>query len=640
MGISNDIMESVRRFKRWGEVQSRIKNEQREATDEMKAERARFNGLRRLNVDPGVFLESVLEDNDLTSVSYFERGKLASRPVGRIHFDLGPNIGQGFATGFLVAPGLLLTNQHVLPSPDVARVATVTFDAEDGVDGLPKSPHVFRLEPQRGYVSDKGLDFCFVAAAARSTQGVPISSFGFLRLHQTTGKILREEYATIIQHPRGRQKQVAARNNQILVYVYDRELKEEQQRADNNYLYYETDTLPGSSGAPVFSDQWFVVALHRRGVPSTPVRDDKEVVLRQDGKVASDKDPDESIKFVANEGVRVSRIMRRLETLSGGEPGERQAAAAQVLADIQATLAQQDAGPFWVPTASVNRLSGGADTGAGEPVEEASHRSLAVFRDASGFDEDFLGVRVGLPRLGAALKSAAARRLDQPGEYHLPFRHFTTVVHAQRRLPIFAAVNINGETINTSKKPSRPGWSYDPRLDETHQPDDSIFSNMVERGHMAARDFMWWGDDDEAKQADIHSFTLSNVCPQMEKFNGRLEWYKLERLIMGTVKSKRQKVDCFMGPILLDSDPLYDDLRGDASTAAFGTGMRMPRTFWYVLAWLESGAVKNRCFVLDQSDDIQEAGALEFDFAAPATVSEVSLARVKQLAKITFPGLA
>lgn len=39
-------------------------------------------------------------------------------------------------------------------------------------------------------------------------------------------------------------------------------------RADNAYLYSATDTLKGSSGAPVFNDQWYVVALHRRGVPA------------------------------------------------------------------------------------------------------------------------------------------------------------------------------------------------------------------------------------------------------------------------------------------------------------------------------------------------------------------------------------
>ena len=72
------------------------------------------------------------------------------------------------------------------------------------------------------------------------------------------------EYATIAQHPNGRQKHLAARENRITVYLYDDDLKPTE-RAENDFLYYSTDTTKGSSGAPVFNDQWYVVALHRRG---------------------------------------------------------------------------------------------------------------------------------------------------------------------------------------------------------------------------------------------------------------------------------------------------------------------------------------------------------------------------------------
>ena len=34
--------------------------------------------------------------------------------------------------------------------------------------------------------------------------------------------------------------------------------------ADATRLIYETDTLPGSSGSPVFNDQWQLVGLHHR----------------------------------------------------------------------------------------------------------------------------------------------------------------------------------------------------------------------------------------------------------------------------------------------------------------------------------------------------------------------------------------
>ena len=57
---------------------------------------------------------------------------------------------------------------------------------------------------------------------------------------------------SIIQHPQGGPKQIAVTANQV-VNIFDHRLQ------------YTTDTLPGSSGSPVFNDDWKVVAIHRAG---------------------------------------------------------------------------------------------------------------------------------------------------------------------------------------------------------------------------------------------------------------------------------------------------------------------------------------------------------------------------------------
>lgn len=54
----------------------------------------------------------------------------------------------------------------------------------------------------------------------------------------------------LIQHPNGSPKQIGIRNNSIY-------------QSQTSLLLYFTDTLEGSSGAPVFDDFWKVVALHR-----------------------------------------------------------------------------------------------------------------------------------------------------------------------------------------------------------------------------------------------------------------------------------------------------------------------------------------------------------------------------------------
>ncbi len=160
------------------------------------------------------------------------------------------------------------------------------MDAEDDLDGLPRPPRVFKFTPDQLFLADRELDFAFAAVAPRAVDGTPLGGYGYLKLFGRTGKVAAGEYATIIQHPDGRQKHLAIRNNQITVYAQDGDLSDAD-RAANNFLYYSTDTLPGSSGAPVFSDQWYVIALHRAGVPETRTRGGKTTLVRKQNRPAT-----------------------------------------------------------------------------------------------------------------------------------------------------------------------------------------------------------------------------------------------------------------------------------------------------------------------------------------------------------------
>src|SRR5215213_1543390 len=60
-------------------------------------------------------LERILQGNDLTDISYLAQGMLCARAVCRI--EIRNERGKlGYGTGFLVAPGVLMTNHHVLPT--------------------------------------------------------------------------------------------------------------------------------------------------------------------------------------------------------------------------------------------------------------------------------------------------------------------------------------------------------------------------------------------------------------------------------------------------------------------------------------------------------------------------------------------
>ncbi|MBY0488947.1 MAG: DNA/RNA non-specific endonuclease [Gemmatimonadaceae bacterium] len=591
-----------------------------------------------------VFFESIIEGSDILPIRYLDIGLRAARAVGRIEIPVDGR-GTGFATGFLIAPNLLMTNQHVLRSSDWALAATATFDASDDARGLPLTPHVFRLDPLDIFVADEALDFSIVSVLPVATDGTRLSRFGYLRLFEETGKIVRDEYASIIQHPNGRQKHLAIRNNRVTVYPYD-ETADASQLEGNSFIYYETDTVRGSSGSPVMNDQWFVVALHRRGVPAVRTVRGQPVVLRRDNRAARPDDDDASIQYVSNEGVRVSRILARLGEIAGNADNPFQASATRALGIIRTAAGFVADGPLATPVEVATPLSAvGARSGtrrlalAPEGLE-ITRRALDQFPDSLGYDPDFLeGFTIPLPTPTPTLRRALAPRVDRPQEYLLPFRHFTTAMHARRRLPVFAAVNIDGARRPSGSLGQRPPWSYDPRIAEEHQPDDSIFSQMLQRGHQAAREYVIFGSAAERRQADIHSFTLTNVCPQIAAFNGSREWYRVEREVVGQAKAESARLIEFVGPILQADDPTFDSLRSKESTAAFSTRIRVPLRFWKIIAWVEGDALVHRAFILDQSDELDEAGPLELDIETPDGVLDSTIDEISELTGLRFDGL-
>jgi endonuclease G len=94
----------------------------------------------------------------------------------------------------------------------------------------------------------------------------------------------------------------------------------------------------------------------------------------------------------------------------------------------------------------------------------------------------------------------------------------------------------------------------------------------------------------------------------------------------------------FVGPILRATDPDYDDLRGPGSSAAHGTRIRIPLKFWKIIVWVEQGQLHHQALILDQRDELEEAGPLELDIAIPEGVQETTVARIAELTDLHFEG--
>jgi len=251
--------------------------------------------LRRLGLDRLGF-ERIIGRNNLIEVSALERGARVARAVGRVRIRDAAGRLVGTGTGVLVSPELLLTNQHVLRDPEEARYSQIEFNFQDGLDGRPLAPVVFDFDPDRFYLADPVLDFALLAVRDDDRARQPLSAFGWCPLKPEEGKVLKGEFLNIIQHPNGGPKQAAIRENRLTALL---EL----------FLHYETDTAPGSSGSPVFNDQWEMVALHHSGVPE---RDDEGNLVAIGGGVWREELGEHRLSWVANEGARVSRIVRRL----------------------------------------------------------------------------------------------------------------------------------------------------------------------------------------------------------------------------------------------------------------------------------------------------------------------------------------
>ncbi|WP_262058180.1 serine protease [Streptomyces sp. STR69] len=225
------------------------------------------------------FQEKIIGENTLRPVSFLAEGLRAAAAVAYVETKVGRRSWSG--TGFLIAPGILLTNHHVIGDDEQVRGSVFRFGFEDDAAGRARPVSEYRAAKSgllRTSPADE-LDYSLIAI-----EGEPGRKWGWLSASKTPPQT--GSRVNIVQHPAGLPKQIAIQHNRITYQGGD-------------VMQYLTSTLPGSSGSPVLDDHWQVVAIHHSG-----------------GRIP---EPTTGRFFYRNEGILLSSVLAHLPSELRGQ---------------------------------------------------------------------------------------------------------------------------------------------------------------------------------------------------------------------------------------------------------------------------------------------------------------------------------
>jgi endonuclease G, mitochondrial len=591
--------------------------------------------------------EAIVGDTiDLQPARFLPVGSNVRRAVAFVEVNTPRTSTLG--SGFLVSPNLFITNCHVVNDINEARGTQITFDRELGDDGLALRTTTFLLEPEKFalFSAPDQLDYALIAVGRLNSGNAKLPELGFCALSDRPDKHMIGMNVNIVQHPRGWLKMIALRNNH-LVYRTDRT------------LLYETDTEEGSSGSPVFNDDWELVALHHWAQPFLEHQDDR-----------GQKIP---VSINVNEGVRISAIYKDLQTRLAGLPNEQQALlreALEVAGTARVTsmagetkklsppkrstsenfsgsqgvlMADSSEIKMTIPLEITVRLGGSTVStlaSSSTPASlEAPQKTLTRGAEAvkidqdysnrSGYNPDFIdGSSVPLPVVTDTSQVAPLRAQEPDFEAgELKYEHFSLKVNKAKRIALFTATNIDGATYLAVDRQSGQvkasgsegeTWFKDVRISASYFLDQTFYSawsTYFDRGHLTRRSDPTWGTKETAERANADTFHFTNCSPQHFRFNETTKyWQGVEQYILeqGVLKtSNPDKHLCvFQGPIFDDIIDLWAD------------DVQIPSSFWKIVVWKGAKGLKAVGMVVDQLALLSEPRK---SFGAPKPSSSVDV---------------
>ncbi|QRY47464.1 DNA/RNA non-specific endonuclease [Mycolicibacterium boenickei] len=587
---------------------------------------------------------------DFVPIYYVEMARLSARAVARVIDGQRRPLG----TGVMVSPRLFMTNNHVIADVQSAASTSIQFNYQLDIDDVPAAVTEFRLDPAAFFwTSDENeLDVSLIAVGPRTAGSANLPDFGWSAMSSAGDKHAEGDHVTIIEHPDADYKQIALRENRVI-----------GRGKKGVTLYYAADTLHGSSGSPVFNDQFVLVALHHAG----------------GGHNDTELETGQPVPDDCNEGIRISAIVDALRARHDQLPAGVRDLLAEALnppaattpLEATATVPGQVSGvggtsvvgaspsvvtadlflPRLTITGNVPGLNSSAPVvsitdeapGAAQPsILERNDAPNPDYSNRSGYDPEFLSKAVAVPSIPAKLLAQCAvpkglRR--STANAVLRYHHFSLVIRADRRMPLFTIVNIDGRRLRkinrtTGEVEAVETWYVDPRLRPEQQLDQDVFERqkprLFDRGHMVRRLDPAWGSPVAAKQAADDTFHFANCCPQISAFNQHL-WARIENYALDNAGAEKRQITVITGPVFGSNDPLY-------------RGVNVPRQFWKIVVRVsaEDGDLRATAFLADQNAALDAAfgsDAESFTDIDKVVMFQKSVADIERLSGLSFGAL-
>ncbi|MCX6230311.1 MAG: DNA/RNA non-specific endonuclease [Bacteroidetes bacterium] len=574
-----------------------------------------------------------------------ENAKKHGIPVARL-YEIGAELEpKGFGTGFLVAPNVLITNNHVFQTLADAFncAANFLYERKEG-SSIIQEGISYRLRPDIFFYTYVDLDFSLVYVEEIPIYGNRyLKTLDMLSLIETKGKIKLNSPINIIQYPKGSVKKYTTEDN-LVTNIDDA----------SGIIYYTTDTAVGSSGSPCFNKYWEVAALHYTGIPKT---NSSGKWLAKNGEVWNPKTMgEEDVDWIANAGKSISKIVEHLR--KGGFKINEKKYVEKILKnsfDPLKNVTEINQNPIHGLNNNSNmntiNMNFNANTNVyinnnnlsndqnklvddiqiknDDALLEKKERFDEDYDNREGYNEEFLnGFKVPLPTVSKEREHELYKNIESSVPYIVPYHHFSLVMNKTRRMLMWAASNVNYDPKFRDNREradfGNGAWRLDKRIPAIYQIQAAEFydpATLVDKGHIVRRDDNCWAElkNNETNSlgieyANADTFHWTNCTPQHEAFNrdtaqyaGIGLWGVLENAIKEQLelpdndsensnKDYCQKACVLAGPILNENDPEYCDIQ-------------YPLRFWKVFA-IKSKSAGNLVFgfILSQEDKIEKTG--------------------------------